>query len=51
MKSSNYMAKEFFIIKETRPAGNATKKKQILDAEYKKINLKSIILSLNYGQT
>ena len=43
------MAKEFFVIKESRPVRNATKRiKQILDAEYKKINLKSIIMNLNY---
>ena len=43
------MAKEFFEIKESRPVSNATKRiKQILYAEYKKINLKSIIMNLNY---
>ena len=43
------MAKEFFVIKESRPVRIATKRiKQILDAEYKNTNLKSIILNLNY---
>ena len=45
----NCMTKEFFIIEEICPAINATKRiKQILDAEYKKINLESIIMNLNY---
>ena len=37
MKTPNCTTKEFFVIKENRPVGNATKKtKQIfLDAEYK----------------
>ena len=34
------------MIKESRPVRNATKR--IFDAEYKKINLKSIIINLNY---
>ena len=35
------MTKEFFVIKESCPVRNTTKRiKQILDAEYKKINLK-----------
>ena len=43
------MAKEFFVIKESRPVRNATKRiKQILDAEYKKINLKLIAMHLSY---
>ena len=43
------MAKELFIFKESCPIRNANKRiKQILDAEYKKINLKSIVMSLNY---
>ena len=49
MKPPNCTAKEFFVIKESRPVRNATKRiKQILDAEYKKINLKSIIMNLDY---
>ena len=49
MKPPNCTAKEFFVIKESRPVRNATKRiKQILDAEYKKINLKSIIMTLDY---
>ena len=49
MKPPNCTAKEFFVIKESRPVRNATKRiKQILDAEYKKINLKFIIMNLNY---
>ena len=43
------MAKEFFSIKESRPTRDATKRiKQILNAEYKKINFKSIIMNLNH---
>ena len=43
------MAKEFFVIKESRPVGNATKRiKQILDTKYKKINLNIKVMSLNY---
>ena len=38
MNPPNCTAKEFFVIKESRPVRNATKKiKQILDAEYKKM--------------
>ena len=49
MKPPNCTAKEFFAIKESCQVRNATKRiKQILDAEYKKIDLKSIILNLNY---
>ena len=49
MKPPNYTTKEFFVIKESCPVRNATKRiKLILDAEYKKINLKSIIMNLNY---
>ena len=48
MKPPNCAAKEFFVIKERHPFRNATKRiKNILDAEYKKINLKSIIINLN----
>ena len=51
MKPPNCTAKEFFVIKESRPVRNATKRiKQILDAEYKKINLKSIVMNLNYSK-
>ena len=49
MKPPNCMTKEFFVIKESRPVRDATKRIQlILDAMYKKINLKSIVMSLNY---
>ena len=49
MKPPNCFAKEFFVIKVNHPVNNATERiKQILDAEYKKINLKSIIMSVNY---
>ena len=49
MKPPNCTAKEFFVIKESRPVRIATKCiKQILDADYKKFNLKSIGMSLNY---
>ena len=49
MSPPNCMAKEFFLIKESRPVRNATKKiKHILDVENKIIDLKSIIVSLNY---
>ena len=49
MKPPNCTAKEFFVIKESRPIRNTTKRiKQILDAEYKKINLTSIVMNLNY---
>ena len=43
------MAEEFFIIKESLTVRIATKHiKQILDAEYNKINLKLIVMNLNY---
>ena len=49
MKPPNCTAKEFFAIKESCPARNAGKRiKQIFDAENKKINLKSIVMNLNY---
>ena len=49
MKSPNCTAKEFFIIKESRPVRIATERiKLILDLEYKKINLISIVMNLNY---
>ena len=49
MEPPNCSAKEFFVIKESCPIRNATKRiKQFLDAEYKKINLKSIVMNLNY---
>ena len=42
------MAKKFFVVKESRPIKNTTKRiKQILDADLKK-NLKSIVIGLNY---
>ena len=38
-----------FVIKEYRSVRNTTKRiKLILDTEYKKINVKSIIMNLNY---
>ena len=49
MNPPNCMAKEFFVIKESRPVRITTKCiKQILDAEYKKINLKSIVMNSNH---
>ena len=49
MTSPNCTAKEFFIIKEHLPVQNATKRiKRIIDAEYKKIDLESIFMSVNY---
>ena len=52
MKPPNCMAKEFFAIKESCPISNATKRiKQILDVEYKEINLKSIFMNLNHLRT
>ena len=49
MKPPNCAAKDFFVIIESRPVQNATKRIiKILDAEYKKINLESIIMNLNY---
>ena len=48
MKPPNCMAKKFFVIKESYPVRNKTKRiKKILDVEYKKINLKSIVMNLN----
>ena len=49
MNTLNCTAKEFFVIKESRPVRNATKRiKQSLDAEYKKIDPKSIVMELNH---
>ena len=49
MKPPICTAKEFFVIKKSRLVRNATKRiKLILDAEYKNIYLKSIIMNLNY---
>ena len=49
MKPPNCTAKEFFVIKESCPVRDAPKRiNQILDAEYKKINSKSIVMNLNY---
>ena len=46
MKLPNCAGKEFFVIKSVR---NATKMiKQILDAEYTNIDLKSIVMNLNH---
>ena len=45
----NYTTKEVFVIKQSRLVQNATKRiKQILDAQYNKINLNNIVMSLNY---
>ena len=42
-------AKEFCLIKESRQVRIVTTRiKQILDAEYKKFNSKSIVMNLNY---
>ena len=49
MKPLDCTTKEFFVIKESQPIKNTTKCiKQSLDAEYKKFNLKSIIMNFNY---
>ena len=50
MKPPNCTAKEFLEIKQSCPVRIATRIKQILDAEYKKINLKSIVMNLNYSK-
>ena len=43
------VSKFFFVIKESRSVRNATQRiKQILDAEYKKIDQNTIIMSLNH---
>ena len=48
-RTTNCKGKEFFVIKESRPVRNTTKRiKQILEAEYKKITLKSKVMNLNY---
>ena len=48
MKPPNCTAKEFFVIKESRPVRIAAKCiKQILDVEYMKFNLKSIVMNSN----
>ena len=49
MKPPNCTAKEFFVIKESCAIRDAAKRiKQILDAEYKRISLKSIVVNLNH---
>ena len=49
MKPPNCAVSEFFVIEEYHPVKNASKRiKQILDAEYKKINLKTIDMNLTY---
>ena len=49
MKSTNCMEKEFFVIKESCPVRNGTKRiNQILDAGYNKINLNTTAMILNY---
>ena len=49
MKPPNCTTKEFYVIKESHPVRNATIRiNQILDAEYKKISFKSIVVTLNY---
>ena len=48
MKQRNCIAKEFFAIKTNCSITYATKRiKQILHTEYKQINQKTIIISLN----
>ena len=50
MNPPNCTAKEFFATKESCPVRIASKRiKQILDVEYKKINLKSIVMNINYS--
>ena len=45
MKPPDYMAKEVFVIKVSRSVRNVTKRiKQLLDTEYKKINLETIVI-------
>ena len=45
----NCTKKEFFVIKESCLVQNETKKiKQILDTEYIEINLKLLVMNLNY---
>ena len=51
MKPPNCTAKGFFVGNQRKLSStkwNLKKNKQILDAEYKKINQKSIIMNLNY---
>ena len=49
MKPPNCMTKNFFLIKEIGPVRNTTKRiKQILDAEYNNVTLKSIIMNSDY---
>ena len=49
MKPPNYTAKVFIVIKESQSIKNATKRiKQILDATWRKIDLKSVVMNLNY---
>ena len=49
MKPPNCTVTEFSVIKESCPVQDVTKRiKQILDVEYKKINLKTIIINSNY---
>ena len=46
LKPPDCTAKKLFVIKESRPVKLSTKRiKQILNAEYKKIDLKSIIMN------
>ena len=49
MKPPNCIAMKFIVTKESYQVWNATKRnKQILDAEFKKINLKTILITSNY---
>ena len=49
MKPPNCTAKVFFVIKESCLVHCANKRsKQILDVEYTKINLNTIVMILNY---
>ena len=48
-ETTKLYGKRILVIKESRPVRNATKRmKQILDAEYNKVYLKSIIMNLKY---
>ena len=49
LKPPNCTAKEFFVVKDCHTIRNLAKRiKQIVDAEYKKINLISFIMNFNY---
>ena len=49
MQPPNCKAKKVLVIKKNRPIINKSKRmKLILDSEYKKIDLKSITINMNY---